>query len=57
MTWAACKDVATGLIEALSLPRDAHQADTDGTAIVEPDADGRTRLTRAAERLGLSARA
>jgi magnesium chelatase family protein len=35
-------------------------ADTDGAllaAIAEPDADGRALLTRAAERLGLSARA
>ena len=35
-------------------------ADTDGTllaAIAEPDAEGRALLTRAAERLGLSARA
>jgi magnesium chelatase family protein len=35
-------------------------ADTDGTllaAIAEPDAEGRALLVRAAERLGLSARA
>ncbi|HKV15949.1 MAG TPA: hypothetical protein VJQ81_12945, partial [Reyranella sp.] len=35
-------------------------ADTDGTllaSIAEPDAEGRALLTRAAERLGLSARA
>jgi magnesium chelatase family protein len=35
-------------------------ADTDGAllaAIAEPDAEGRALLTRAAERLGLSARA
>ena len=55
-------DPAAGLladrVRAWSKPR--CNADTDGAllaAIAEPDAEGRALLTRAAERLGLSARA
>ena len=49
---------ATDLARGWSKPR--CNADTDGAllaAIAEPDAEGRALLTRAAERLGLSARA
>ena len=55
-------DPAAGLLSdrARSWSKPRCNADTDGAllaAIAEPDAEGRALLTRAAERLGLSARA
>jgi magnesium chelatase family protein len=55
-------DPAAGLLaeRARHWAKPRCNADTDGTllaAIAEPDAEGRALLTRAAERLGLSARA
>ena len=60
--WPIEADPAAGLLSdrARSWSKPRCNADTDGAllaAIAEPDAEGRALLTRAAERLGLSARA